>query len=395
MSAIRLAIARQRYNSYGGAERFVARVLDAFAHRGEISVTLLARDWPPATESSSRWQWQRVDPFYLGRAWRDWSFMRAVQKIAENYTILQSHERIPGATIFRAGDGVHAAWLEQYAKTQSALARLAVNVSPYHRLICAAEREMFAHPALRYVICNSRMVRDDIIRRFRVAEDKLVVIYNGIDTDYFSPASVECHRQSQRRAWGIPEDAPLLAVIGSGFLRKGLAVALNALSAHPSVFLLIVGSDKRQEHYTQLAGKAGVASRVRFLGALTDVRLVYGAADALILPTLYDPFPNVCIEALACGLPLLTSPTCGAAEWITEGENGWVIDALDDDGYRSAVGAWLESWGDPAARTSLKNAARATAVPHTLSAMTEILTNLYQRLSKTYNNVTPCAQILT
>ena len=91
------------------------------------------------------------------------------------------------------------------------------------------------------------------------------------------------------------------------------------------------------------------------------MREVYGTADALILPTLYDPFPNVCVEALACGLPLLTSHCCGAAEWITEGQNGWVRDALDSEGYMQAISVvkGREQGVDYTA------AARATAEPFT------------------------------
>jgi len=377
-SAIRLAIARQRYNPYGGAERFVARTLDALAREKAISVTLLARDWSPAAESSTSWQWQRLNPFYLGRTWRDYSFMRAVQKISGDYTLLQSHERIPGANIFRAGDGVHATWLEQYARVQHPLARLATSLSPYHRFVCSAERKMFIHPALRCVICNSRLVRDDIERRFGLPAHKLAVVYNGVDTDAFSPKLSAQHRKQQRQIWQIPEDAPLLAFVGSGFKRKGLSTVLQALTVHSSPYLVVVGHDKHQQHYEHQAAALGITSHVRFLGAIDDVRPVYGAADALILPTLYDPFPNACVEALACGLPLLTSPTCGAAEWLTNNENGWVVDALEVNGYRAALASWLEKISLPDVYCRVKESARNTALPHTLNAMAKNLTDLYR-----------------
>jgi UDP-glucose:(heptosyl)LPS alpha-1,3-glucosyltransferase len=120
-----------------------------------------------------------------------------------------------------------------------------------------------------------------------------------------------------------------------------------------------------------------IANRVRFLGGLNDVKPVYGAADALILPTLYDPFPNVCLEALACGLPVFTSPWCGAAEWISEGVNGWVRDALDVEGYAAAIN---DSLAQRARWPALRAAARATAEPHTLEKMGRELEALYHRL---------------
>jgi UDP-glucose:(heptosyl)LPS alpha-1,3-glucosyltransferase len=376
---IRLAIARQRYNPHGGAERFVARALEALSAEGRVAVTLLARDWPEGTMSSHDWRFQRVDPFYLGRTWREASFAGAVHRRTAEYDLLQSHERIPGAAIFRAGDGVHAAWLEQNARTRSAVGRMALRFSPYHRYLCRTERAMFTHPALRCVICNSRMVRDDIAQRFGVSDEKLALVYNGVDTATFHP-DVERHRVEMRTRWGIDNEAPLLAFVGSGFARKGVETALRAIAPLPSVHLVVAGEDKRRARYEALARELGVMSRVRLLGAVDDVKPVYGAADAFILPTLYDPFPNACIEALACGLPLFTSTGCGAAEWLTEGRNGWVRDALDTAGYQAALRNWLSCRETEDGCRTLRAAARATAEPYTLVAMAKALSVLYLQL---------------
>jgi len=77
--------------------------------------------------------------------------------------------------------------------------------------------------------------------------------------------------------------------------------------------------------------KLGIAARVRFVGGVSDVRPFLAAADAFVLPTLYDPFPNAVLEAMAAGLPVVTSTRCGAAEIVAEGETGFVRDALDID----------------------------------------------------------------
>lgn len=370
----RLAIVRQKYNPHGGAERFVARALEALSARGALDVTLLAREWQEG--SGAAWHHEKIDPRYASRLGRDRGFARAAQRRFGDFDLVQSHERIPGAAIFRAGDGVHAGWLEQQARVQGLTGRLARFLSPYHHYLLAAESEMFRHPALRTVICNSRIVRDEIAGRFGVPEDKLVLIYNGVDTALFHP-DLARHRARKRREWGIPDDAPLLAYVGSGFVRKGVATALDAIVPYPQLHLLVAGRDKNALRYRRRAGRLGIAARVHFLDAVDDARPVYGAADALILPTLYDPFPNVCVEAFACGLPVFTSPMCGAADWIVEGRNGWTLDALDVEGYRGAIGAWLARRDD---WPTLRAAARATAEPHTLSAMAGELEALYARL---------------
>jgi UDP-glucose:(heptosyl)LPS alpha-1,3-glucosyltransferase len=143
------------------------------------------------------------------------------------------------------------------------------------------------------------------------------------------------------------------------------------------VHLLVVGHDKHAARYQAQARALGVAERVIFTGAQKDVKSFYAAADALILPTLYDPFPNVCVEALACGLPLFTSTGCGAAEWIRPGENGWVRDALDVAGFTADIASWLQARAD---WPSLRAHARATVEPYTLEAMAEALLGLYRRL---------------
>ncbi len=256
---MKLAIVRQTYNPNGGAERFVSRALNVLAQDTSLDVTLIARQW----EDAAGWKTLKVNPPFRNRIARESGFATEAAAHFAQFDIVQSHERIPGATIFRAGDGVHATWLEQYGRILSPLARWAQSLSRYHRYILQAEAQMFTHPQLRKVICNSKMVRDDIARRFGLPDDKLTVIYNGVDTVQFSP---EVRALSQRDALGIPRNAPVLAYVGSGFSRKGVATALRAIVAHPDVWLLVAGRDKHARKFEKLAQTLGVSSRVTFLG---------------------------------------------------------------------------------------------------------------------------------
>jgi UDP-glucose:(heptosyl)LPS alpha-1,3-glucosyltransferase len=364
---VKLAIVRQKYTPFGGAERFVERALAALKAR-DVDVSIVAREWQGAAAGGSGYV--RVDPFYLGRTWRDAGFARGVQRLidARRFDLVQSHERIPGCDIYRAGDGVHATWL---ALRNRPFDRFA----PWHRYTLAAEAAMFRHPRLRAVICNSRMVRDDIARRFGVAGEKLQVIYNGVDLDAFHPRLRAEQGQDLRDKAGVAAATPVVLFVGSGYQRKGLPTLLRALAAmrRQDARLWVVGRDKHETSMRKLAQTLGVDERVLFLGAQADVKPFYGAADLFALPTVYDPFPNAALEALACGLPLVTTPTCGAAELVTAG-NGAVIKAGDT----AALAANLDELC--ARAPAMRDAARASVAHLDLDSMAAQLTALYARL---------------
>jgi UDP-glucose:(heptosyl)LPS alpha-1,3-glucosyltransferase len=371
---VKLALVRQSYTPYGGAERFVERALAAL--RGQdIDVTVIARNW----QGEAGPGFLRCNPFFLGRTWRDAGFAHCVRRIIASgrFDLVQSHERIPGCHIYRAGDGVHATWLELRGAARGVSPRLTLAMSPWHRYTVAAEAAMFRHPDLRAVICNSRMVKEDIAKRFGVAGDKLHVIYNGVDLGHFHPGLRQEYRGAVRSALGIDDATPVVLFVGSGFERKGVPALLTALArmARRDVQLLIVGRDRQQDAMTTLAGHLGIGERVRFLGGQKDVRPYYGAADCFALPTLYDPMPNAALEALACGLPVVTSTTSGAAELIRAGKNGLVGEARDTD----ALASHLERLIDPDRPDP--SLVRASIEHLGLDAMAERLAGLYRQLA--------------
>ncbi|MDP2834779.1 MAG: glycosyltransferase family 4 protein [Pseudomonadota bacterium] len=373
---MKLAIIRQRYTPFGGAERFLERALAAL-RMDDLEVTVIARDWPEGAQSTYRRV--LVAPFAIGRAWRDAAFARAAcREVARGgYDLVQSHERLACCDIFRAGDGVHREWLFQRARRRGPLARGLDRLSPFHRRLLAAERALFTSPRLRAVICNSRMVRDEIVRHYEVAPSLLHVISNGVDNKLFSPGLRELHRAGMRRTLGIPEADTVFLFVGSGFERKGVDLLLE-LWPHlaTNTHLIVVGHDRKLERYRQQVKKLNLSNRIHFTGPQTEVGPWYGTADAFALPTLYDPQPNAALEALACGLPLLTSSKCGAAELVEKGLNGDVRDAMDRDG-------WLEilcAWANPSRCAAARPFARQAIETLTLDGMQERFQALYAQL---------------
>jgi len=372
---MRLAIIRQRYTPFGGAERFVENALEALLERN-VAITLYTRRWP-----QTRLQLIEpvvVDPFYVGSLWRDWGFARAIAREVgrTHIDLVQSHERLLTCDLYRAGDGLHAVWLEERLRGATAWRRLTVRGNPWHRYILATERKLFASPWLQAVICNSQMVKDEIRERFAVPDEKLRVIYNAVDSDAFSPALRDA-RAATLVNLGIPADSLVYLLVGSGFERKGVAAAIEALAELPvTSHLVVVGGDKALEHYRAAAQRAGVGKRVHFTGPVNDPKPYYGVADAFVLPTLYDPLPNAALEAMACGLPVVTSTKSGAAELVRAHDAGLTCASRDV----AALAAHMRTLADPAVRTRLGGNARAAVRPLTADAMTLKLVLLYKEL---------------
>ena len=373
MTKLRLAIVRQKYRPDGGAERFISRALEALDSE-QLDLNIITRSWQGTPNPA--WHLHICNPTKLGRISRERGFARAARACwqREKFDIVQSHERIAGCDIFRAGDGVHRVWLEQRARIVSPWQRLSAQLSPYHRYVLQAEAEMFNASSLKAVICNSEMVKQDILRHFTLDAGKIHVIHNAIDSQRFQPATEQL-RHAARQQLTLPQDATVMIYVGSGFERKGLKAAIEAVASSDR-YLVVVGQDKHLARYQQLANQLNCLDRLRFVGVQQDVQPFYHAADALLLPTLYDPFPNVVLEAMACGLAVITSTGCGGAEFITAGQEGFVCDALDIKALNDAVMA------TPALseNSAMGEAARRKIEPFGPQRLAQALTSLYQHV---------------
>jgi UDP-glucose:(heptosyl)LPS alpha-1,3-glucosyltransferase len=363
---LRIAVVRQRYNAFGGAERFTARMLTAL-DRANVEPTLITR-------SADGWGARRAiaaDPFHLGSLWRDASFARAARRAWENgsFDLVQSHERIAGCDIYRAGDGVHAEWLEVSGALRG----------PYHRYVCAAERRMFAHPDLKAVVCNSAMVRGEIERRFAVAPQKLQVIPGGVDLDYFHPRHRAALRAAGRAELGAAAADFVFLFVGSGFWRKGLDAAIAAMArcAGARFLLAVAGRDRQAARYARQAHDAGLGERVRLLGGRAEVRSLYAAADCFLLPTRYDPLPGAALEALAMGVPAIVGRRSGAAELVRQGESGWIGDPGDIGGLAQLMQAAAQAAGKSGAAEAARDAVKSCGIDD----MTRKLLELYLALA--------------
>ncbi|MFO1302426.1 MAG: glycosyltransferase family 4 protein [Burkholderiales bacterium] len=372
---MRLAIIRQSYTPQGGAERFLEGALEALLERN-VAITLYTREWPQTKlqliEPSI------VDPFYVGRLWRDAGFARAVtQRIMRGrFNLVQSHELVLTCDVYRPAEGVYATWLEERLRDASGSQRLRAAMSPLNRYKLGMERKLFGSPWLRRVLCNSKLVRDDIKARYGLTDERLPVLYNAVDSHAFSP-ELAMHRERIRGKHKIAHDAMVYLLVGSDFQRKGLNATLEALARiQEPAHLVVVGEDPAIDTFKTKARELGVRGRVTFAGFQSEVGPYYGAADAFVLPALYDALPDAAMEALACGLPVVTSTKSGAAELVTENDAGFVCGSRDVE----ALTRHMQALQAADVRAKLGENARNAVLPLSPASMTLKLVLIYKEL---------------
>lgn len=294
---------------------------------------------------------------------------RAVR--SRGYDIVQSHERCLVQDLYRAGEGTHRGYLE-------AMGRARGTVHPYHRAVIGFERRIFTLRAAREIVAISALGKAEIERLYSTPPERVTLLYNGVDLARFSPDNRERFRPATRSSLGLPEDAWVVLFVGSGFERKGLGPLVEALARlrDRKVRLVVAGKGKTAG-YQATAERLGVADRVVWAGLREDVERLYAAADTVALPARYEPFGNVHLEALASGVPVLSSAHAGGAELIRPGENGWVV----ADVNAAAIATGLERLREGNA-AKLTDAARAAAQPFTYAAQVETLEKIYRGLAR-------------
>jgi UDP-glucose:(heptosyl)LPS alpha-1,3-glucosyltransferase len=203
-------------------------------------------------------------------------------------------------------------------------------------------------------------MKREFIRHYGEAAGSIIVIPNGVDPKMFNPANRLFYRDSLRQRYGISRSEPVLMFAGGDWERKGLLYVIGALSLlpRPDVKLLVAGSGD-EKFYGQLAELKRVGERIIFVPHNSNLWEYYAASDMFVFPTIYEPFGLVIVEAMASGLPVITSRVAGAADLIIDGVNGLLLRAPSDVNDLAAKIELLLS--NPELRKTMGEHARETA----------------------------------
>jgi UDP-glucose:(heptosyl)LPS alpha-1,3-glucosyltransferase len=373
---MRIALLRMQVDGPGGAEATLQHLARGLAAAGHQVAVYGAGSLRQGTESLGPEVTNVPVPVWGGKTLRLLTFAANSRRLLQKnpVDVVFSLERTLFQHVYRAGDGCHREWLARRTPYLSFGKKLGQTLSPFHRVMLWLEKCTFTGPDLKRVIANSRQVREEVIRHFRVDPGLIRVIYNGLDHQVFRPLA-EAERRQLRQRLAASEKDGIILFAGSGFARKGLAYLIEAFShlTDKRTYLWVVGKG-RTGSYQSLAQQWGVAERVRFWGPQTEMAPFYQAADLLALPTLYDPCSNVVLETLGCGCPVITTSANGAAEFITPGENGEVIAQPDDSKHwAGALGDWLVRSRNPQVSRSAQEAVAHLSWEATVSQTMEVL----------------------
>ena len=365
---LRIAFVRRGYSRSGGAEAYLKRLAAGIAKAGHEVQLVATNEWP-----EEQWPFGSIKCL---EATTVIGFADQLEQVRPQLQcdVLFSLERVWSCDVYRAGDGVHRAWLARRGKFEIPLKQFVRGASRKHRDLLQLEESLFEKQKAGRVITGSQMVAKEITSFYRYSADKIDVVRNGIPLDRFrfDPAL----RQKSRAELKLKQDQIALLFAGSGWERKGLLFAIEAMALckNRKMRLLVAGRGETRRYKTTRL-RFWREDPVQFLGELSDLAPVYAAADIFILPTIYDPFSNACLEALASGLPVITTRFNGFSEILEDNVHGSIVDnPANLVGLRDAIRFWsIPSRRDAARLANIERASQfdiSKNVAQTLEVLT-------------------------
>lgn len=305
-----VALVHRRYTEHGGTERFVVGLARHLLQRGhEVHVYCneiredLVQDGPVFHHLPM------LRPAKVLSLYRS-----SIAASGGGHQVVMGFGRTRGHQIFRCGGGAHQAYLEACKPKWKA--------NPQAWLERSVDRE--AVLSAKTVVSPSRQAADDLVRCYGADPERIQVLPNGVDSARFRPNAEA--RLARRRELGLDPQAKVLGFLGTGFERKGLAVAAE-VAREVGLDLVVMGADHRFDMWLRRNHD------LHFVGPVRAPEDWLPAVDVLLLPTSYEPYGNVCLEAMACGVVPVTTPWNGVSEvfpiqGLTGGNHAELVAAL-------------------------------------------------------------------
>jgi len=323
MTEKRIILLKSQFHKVGGLEKYAWQIAKALAAK-QYRVDILTTGKKSVALSDEQIDFHYFDTGYGPNFMRLTQFDSYCNYWQKQYPaqIVLGLDRNTQQTHIRAGNGVHLTYLKKRKNYESFFKSLSFSINPLHKKILEIEKTSFESPTLRKLITNSAMIKQDILNHYNVAEDKIAVLHNGVEWKNLQIPfdSWQTGKDKLTSQFRLSQDAFHFLFIGSGFDRKGLKPLLQALALlkDKEFYLSVLGNDKHMADYIKLVKKLRMTKKVFFFGTRCDTTNFLQMADCLVLPSFYDPFANVTLEALAMGVYVITSKSNGAYEILSD-----------------------------------------------------------------------------
>jgi UDP-glucose:(heptosyl)LPS alpha-1,3-glucosyltransferase len=331
---MKIALVHKKYTTHGGTERYLVG-LSKFLVKNNHQVHVFTASIDPECRD------EKIN-FHQVSAWGKhlgidkYTFSKNVKKELKKYDfdIIQTFSRVGFGDVIRIGGGCHQIFLDKYFNSlENPLYKLKKKIeyklSLQDYFTRYYEAQDFKKGNYKKIVAVSQMVKNEIIANYHVPPADIIVNHNGVDIGKFNPGNREEYRREIRKKHEIANDDFMILFLGTGFKRKGLKYIIKALPDIPKIKLMVVGRGNIKR-YRKLAAEFSVLDRTVFVGPIKNVEAYYAAADIFVFPSIYDPCANVTLEAMASGLPVITSESNGASDVINHGKNGYILDSADD-----------------------------------------------------------------
>ncbi|HDR14798.1 MAG TPA: glycosyltransferase family 1 protein [Desulfobacteraceae bacterium] len=364
---MKVAVVVPKYGLVGGAERVVFELTERLALQENMDIHVFANAWRAGLAPVT---FHRIPRIAFPRCLRPlaFAFITARMTARQRFDLIHSHERIIDMDVFTMHGIPHRTWVHEARGKRMSLFDLAVD---------RVERRGITR-AKPFMLPVSSLVKDELRRVYSLPEDRLKVIHPGIDQKFFHALE----RERLRADWGFTENDVVILFVGMNFEIKRLDLAMEALasamrSRHSARPLLLVAGRGDIKHYKARAEELGISKRVRFAGVVEDMAACYASADAFFMPSRFDTFGLVVLEAMAAGLPVIITDRTGAKDVVVSGREGFVIPV---DASASVYAECIGRLMDRDKREEMGSLARTAAAAHSWEGVVSRVVEVYHKV---------------
>lgn len=378
--AYKVAVVIEKFDpERGGAEGYARDLCTGLLDSGfEVHVLARVGNIVENTESKIHPKIHIIPAVKYPKFLRLYTFVRGVEREIERgggYDIVHAMGQTTGGNVLNPHSGIEQSWIEGDDNSRESVAgRLFAWIkrflSPRHHLILNLQRRQYKEmcdklgkgtKGAKAIVAIADMIKKDIVNYHNVDESKIEVVYNGVDIERFSIDKRELFRKGERERLGVKNEEILILCVTNNFRLKGVLPAIRMLpvlrekvgKTHRGFRLMIVGRDN-PSRYLREAKRLKVDDLVTFVNYVPDPVPLYAAADIYFHPTFYDSCSLTVIEALASGLPVVTTEKNGAKGLIKSKESGWVV--KDPRDYEETSGAIIHYFPEEARKKALVTA---------------------------------------